>query len=116
MNPLVKHKILVLILLYNCYFLASLVKGYSINHDLHDSHQPIPVYTLAQDLPTDFSPLINEDTTTVFKTKQHQVKKEVIESPAQYFMLKTYIQHNHLHFNIPVICYKFPVSQHTSDG
>ena len=29
---------------------------------------------------------------------------------------KTYQAHNHLHFNIPLICYKFSVCQHTSDG
>ena len=29
---------------------------------------------------------------------------------------KTYQVHNHLHFNIPLICYKFPVSQYTCDG
>jgi hypothetical protein len=29
---------------------------------------------------------------------------------------KTYHSHNHLHFNIPLVCFKFPVSQYTCDG
>ncbi len=30
--------------------------------------------------------------------------------------VKTYFWHNDLHFNLPVICYKFPLSEHTEEG
>jgi hypothetical protein len=107
---------MILILLYNSYFFASLVKGTSTTTNPSDAPPSTQVYFLAQNLPADNSPLINENTTPVFKVKLAQLKKEVIESPTQYFVLKSYIQHNQLHFNIPIICFKFPVSQHTSDG
>jgi hypothetical protein len=116
MKSFFRYKILILILLYNFYFFVSLVNETTVYPGQPDSHQSIPVYVLAQGLPSDNSPLINENITPVFEVKQTQVKKEVIKSPVQCYVLKTYIQHNHLHFNIPLICYKFVVSQHTSDG
>jgi len=32
------------------------------------------------------------------------------------FIKKTYHSHNDLHFNLPLISYKFPISQYTCDG
>jgi len=34
----------------------------------------------------------------------------------KFISLKKYIQHNELVFNLPKICFKFPLSEHTEEG
>lgn len=36
--------------------------------------------------------------------------------PHNFLLLKNYIQYNELDFNLPLICYKFPLSEHTEEG
>jgi len=36
--------------------------------------------------------------------------------PYNFLLLKNYIQYNELDFNVPLICYKFPLSEHTEEG
>lgn len=37
-------------------------------------------------------------------------------APHNFLLLKKYIQNNELHFNLPLICYKFPLSEHSEEG
>ena len=52
----------------------------------------------------------------MIKFKATWMKRFVGEITQSSYRLKKYIQNNTLHFNIPPICYKYPISQHTADG
>jgi hypothetical protein len=116
MKTLFRLRTYLLIILYNAYFFSSLAKGYSIDLTHSEQSSPPAQLTVALD-PTSVQPYLpNGDNETLFKIKPNQIKKVSVIITTQFFILKTYVQHNDLHFNIPLICYKFAISQHTADG
>jgi hypothetical protein len=59
------------------------------------------------------------------KTSEFKVQKFTIfgklfyksnSKPHNVLLLKKYIQNNELLFNLPFVCYKFPLSEHTEEG
>lgn len=51
--------------------------------------------------------------------KNHLINKSAIRenvNPVTFLVLRKYILDNDLHFNIPAICYKVPLSEHTEEG
>lgn len=41
---------------------------------------------------------------------------KLIVKPFRLSTIKLYFQYNNLNFNVPFICYKFPLSEHTEEG
>ncbi len=116
MKIFLKYRTYLLIILYNAYFLSSLLNGYSTSCNAAGQSAASVYWTNSLDPATGQLFLVNEENASTFKIKPIQVKKEDVFVRSQFFVLKTYIQHNDLHFNIPLICFKFAVSQHTADG
>ncbi len=117
MKIFLKLRTYILIILYNAYFLSSLANGYTtILKTSEQQSSAVTYWTIALD-PTAGQPyLLNDENGSIFKIKPIQVKKEDVIVASQFIILRTYIQHNDLHYNIPLICYKFAISQHTADG
>jgi hypothetical protein len=116
MKFFLKFRTYLLITLYNAYFLGSLANSCTITGNPVEHSATVLYWTQALDPTTGQLFLVNDENASTFKTKPIQVKKETVFVTSQFFILKTYIQHNDLHFNIPLICFKFAVSQHTADG
>ena len=111
-----KYRTYLLIILYNAYFLSSLVNGCTTICNPAGQSATIIYWTNSLDPAAGQLFLVNDENASTFKIKPIQVKKEDVFVRSHFFVLKTYIQHNDLHFNIPLICFKFAVSQHTADG
>jgi hypothetical protein len=116
MKLILKFRTYLLITLYNAYFLSSLANGCTTICQTAEQPATVAYWTNSLDPTTGQPFLLNDENGSNFKTKPIQVKKENVLITSQFFILKTYIQHNDLHFNIPLICFKFAVSQHTADG
>ena len=116
MKNFFKYRTYLLIILYNAYFLSSLVNGCTTICNPVGQSATIVYWTSSLDPAAGQLFLVNAENSSTFKIKPIQVKKEDVFFRSQFFVLKTYIQHNDLHFNIPLICFKFAVSQHTADG
>jgi hypothetical protein len=109
-------RLYLLIILYNGYLFSALIKGAAVVACPAEHSVPVPHFIAASAVSADQLFLLNDDNTVTYKTKIQQVKKEKLLYTPHFHILKTYIQHNNLHYNIPIICLKFPVSQSTSDG
>jgi len=116
MYAVAKFKIYLLVILYNIYLLTSLARGYTIDKVSVERHLPVTYFTVMVDPPAEQPLLTNDSNDLVFKTQLNQVKKDNIIPTTQFFNLRTYIFDNNLHYNIPLICYKYAVSQNTADG
>jgi hypothetical protein len=116
MYAVAKFKIYLLVILYNVYLLTSLAKGYTIDKVQVEKPLPVTHFAVMVDPPAEQPLLTNDSNELVFKTQLNQVKKDNIIPTTQFFNLRTYIFDNNLHYNIPLICYKYAVSQNTADG
>jgi len=57
-----------------------------------------------------------QDNPVEHSIKSKLVKAKPVLKPIHFCELQTYTLKNHLHFNLPLICYKCPPSEHTEEG
>ena len=93
--------------------------GSSVRDTLPDNYSKdmlnsLPIYTVWCE---QSSPIFASNQEKSFSVNRMvSLTRNLTDNDRRSFINKTYHDHNHLHFNIPLICYKHPVSQHTCDG